>query len=113
MFLTPTKKILNSSSEIQKECFKLLLQNLEHDFIQSEVDKLIENKDYTKEYLDCSIDFNTINVFSIERVFIGTKHEITVIGYLLDNNVKEWKLEISRENHKRLIEQYEQHKKNV
>lgn len=60
---------------------------------------------------DCKvdIDFNILKPFSIERIF---KHEHTIIGYIIDDKVKEWILYISRDQHNKLVEEFKQYQAN-
>ena len=54
-----------------------------------------------------SIDFETMKPFSIERVPGNSgRMEHTSIGYFFDNNVREWCLYISRDQHEKLVEEF-------
>ena len=58
-----------------------------------------------------SIDFNTMKPFSIERIPGNPSvREKTSVGYFLNDNVREWCLYISREQHEDLVKQFNEWK---
>ena len=61
-----------------------------------------------KEIYDCDviINFNVMDVFSIERTIQNDKPS-TIIGYVLpDKTIGEWGLYCSKEQHQRLCEEF-------
>jgi predicted RNase H-like nuclease (RuvC/YqgF family) len=57
-----------------------------------------------------SFNFNAVKAFSVERL-PSDKGVATVIGYIVKDNVKEWHLYCSDEQHERLVKEFEQSRK--
>lgn len=79
-------------------------QSRELERLNKEVFELQQNRD---EYQAASIfiDFEKMNVFSIERSFSAGRW-ITVIGYFHMGEVREWNLQIGKCQHEELIDNY-------
>jgi hypothetical protein len=115
MFKSLIEKVLNSDIETQKNIFSKLQEKLSIQD-QSSNEKIIV-KDYTVDYVDAEIDFNKMDVFSIERAGVNTSNEKTIIGYFFhkedEKQIREWVLYVSREGHKKLIEKFNIHKSKI
>lgn len=69
--------------------------------------KLEEQKIKLEEQYDVEIDFDEINVFSIERINSQNDHDsVTIIGHIMNDMTKEWKLYISLEQHNELVKKF-------
>lgn len=91
-------------------------------------------KDYVKKLEEdvrnspLSLDFDRLNVFSVERNFTSTnggmEYPVTIVGYTRNNTftdakgiahtnreVKEWYFHCSDERHKELVEAFNEYKK--
>ena len=99
---------------------KLKLDEIQN--LQSQVDALkatlkdINEGTYNSTF---AIDFNAIKVFSIERTTTTNNYPKTVIGYLLPEGspekgyfeqVREWGLSCSEEQHEKLVAEFNKHK---
>lgn len=97
------KKIIELEEKIQE------LQTRESNLTLS-IEKLKEEQttEITKsvEHFQFALDFETMNVFSIERVYDGQKIR-TVVGYFLNGESKEWHLQTSAKEHNRLVAEFE------
>jgi hypothetical protein len=86
---------------------------LELSYKKEEVDRLreiLENeKKQTRNEL-VSFDFNAVKVFSVEREW-DSRGTHTTIGYIINNEVKQWALYCSEEQHVRLVKEFEQSRK--
>ena len=76
----------------------------------------IEDEIEKRGATEMEFDFNhpNISVLSVERVRIGTMEECTNIGYYFKDsentdNIKEWHMMCSRENHNRLVKNFQEH----
>lgn len=67
-----------------------------------------QSREMTKaaEAFQFSLDFDTMDVFSIERVMDGHKAK-TIVGHFVKGEVKEWVLYASAKEHNRLIAEFE------
>ena len=55
-----------------------------------------------------AVDFKAMNAFSIERVYIPKRNRVaTLIGYIFNNEIREWVIYCSLENHEVLVVQFE------
>lgn len=65
------------------------------------IDPIIDNT-------TCAVNFDNMNIFSIERIIIDNK-SVTSIGYFdKQNNVNEWLLRISPIQHMNLCKSFQQ-----
>lgn len=74
----------------------------------SDFNKVNDELEQYKEIYDCDviIDFNVMDVFSIERMNENNKPS-TIIGYIRpDKTIGEWGLYCSKEQHQRLCEDF-------
>jgi len=77
---------------------------------QNEIDNLIKDQtDKVRNEL-VSFDFKAVKVFSIEREW-DTRGSRTNIGYVLNDEVHEWHLFCSDEQHERLVKEFEKSRK--
>jgi hypothetical protein len=66
---------------------------------------------------DCGfvIDYKALNVFSIERVIVGSNssyeydREATNIGYIIGDKILEWSFSCSRVTHERLVKEFSEY----
>lgn len=67
-----------------------------------------QSKEMTKaaEAFQFSLDFDKMDIFSIERVMDGHKAK-TIVGHFVKGEVKEWVLYASAKEHNRLIAEFE------
>ena len=56
----------------------------------------------------CSVDFHFMRAFSVERVMYQDV-PTTVVGYFNENEVKQWFLYISEEEHQRLTKSFDEY----
>lgn len=83
--------------------------------IKKEIDEI--KKERYEVIADCSfeIDFKGFNVFSIERMekplekYETFNREVTNLGYLQDNKIKEWIFYCNRETHEKIVKQFKEY----
>jgi len=55
----------------------------------------------------CSFDFKAMNAFSIERQYdFKLQTDVTVIGYVKNENIEEWCIHCSKESHEELVKKF-------
>jgi metal-responsive CopG/Arc/MetJ family transcriptional regulator len=96
-------------------------------FLESEIKDLERELSYKKEEVDrlreilenekkqtrnelVSFDFKAVKAFSVEREW-DSRGTHTTIGYIINNEVKQWALYCSEEQHVRLVKEFEQSRK--
>lgn len=80
---------------------------------QEEVDRLrgiIDNQEKQVRNELVSFDFKAVKVFSVEREW-DTRGSRTNIGYVLNDEVHQWHLFCSDEQHERLVKEFERSRK--
>jgi hypothetical protein len=96
-----------------KSKFLLMVSDLEKDEQQiemlNETIRRMKEKEGGIEKCGVSIEFGTINAFSIERNIVDDT-EKTIIGYISEGRVHEWSLMCSRESHERLVKEFNEYK---
>jgi len=89
------------------------LAAIKNDVITAEHQRTLD-KYNTLGTAPAALDFATMNAFSVERNF-STKVPglpITIVGYLVNNNLKEWYLYLSDEQHNALVIEFNNYVKN-
>lgn len=117
MFSLFKKKVVESPESAFSAREKLLEEQCQR--LTDQLNKLEESCRNSK----CSFNFKAVNAFSIERNW-NDGVESTIIGYTLDeqiihndgriidkSTVKEWYLYCSREQHEKLVQEFNEHKK--
>lgn len=105
----------------ENKCLKEKVERLENRIIQINKDLAdVEKADVASSTF--TIDFNKMDVFSIERHIKGDK-AVTIVGHFLHEPVKvgdvialnkitrEWNLSCSQEHHERLVKEFADFKK--
>jgi hypothetical protein len=119
MKLYTDKQIEEIKSKAASEAISKYSKELQDEY------NAIENAIKAREECPASFDFNgeNINVFSVERMEmpsvagVPNRNERTLIGYTMlgENNtviIKEWSLYCSREDHNKLVAEFNAVKKN-
>ncbi len=105
MFRSKSKK--DEAIKLEEEILKLKAQKTELEkIIQSLKEEQTTAMTTAVENFQFSLDFNSMNAFSIERV-IRNDQPKTVVGYFIGGNVKEWYLETSAKEHNRIVAEFE------
>lgn len=108
----------DQSYKLASENVKLQQKINELEFKVEKYEKRLEGEFAKASF---SIDWNTLNVFSIERNICneGTQNHITIIGYMLAEPIDsdtfkdvvcEWTLYCSHEEHQRLVAEFNLYK---
>jgi seryl-tRNA synthetase len=106
------KELLSEIEDLKKtnealEKKKRLLENELQDTLQQKSDIIAD--------CECSVNFKTLNAFSIERVLkpkdgqYSFVREITNIGYMVNDKIHEWFFACSREAHERLVKEFNEY----
>ena len=112
-------------SKIEASDLKVEVQDLKKEIAQLNDSIRIYQARLVNEYSKASysLDWKTMNAFSIERMWENGTHK-TVVGYLMqepvtvtEDNVttkdviREWTLYCSHEEHERLVQEFNEYKK--
>lgn len=76
----------------------------------AQYEELIENCKSELRKSAHQVDFEEMNAFSIERLIEGSTI-LTVIGYKVNDEIKEWYLRCDDIQHERLAEEFKQYMK--
>ena len=104
MFGLFTKSFLESEIESLK---------LELKWKKEEADRLRQTLEDQKKHARnelVSFDFKAVKVFSIEREW-DARGTHTTIGYIVNDEVKQWVFFCSEEQHERLVKEFEKSRK--
>lgn len=103
-------KLFDNSNYIRHLETRIEEQDKEWNKLVDEKDKLQEAYDNmcSETYNDSvSIDWKSMEAFSIERLMLDGGRPTTVIGWFKpDSSVGEWKLYCSKEQHERLTQEF-------
>jgi len=86
---------------------------LELKWKKEEVDRLRQTLEDQKKHARnelVSFDFKAVKAFSVERE-LGSRGIHTTIGYIVNDEVKQWVFFCSEEQHERLIKEFEKSRK--
>lgn len=106
----------NKSLELQNKIMSEALQKAQDE--AKRMREAYENQlslNYKTAYgSEFAVDFCNMNAFSIERM-CRDGQAVTVIGYFLNNQVREWNLYCNEERHQELVNQFKLYleKKNI
>jgi hypothetical protein len=94
---------------------KMEVQDLKRElgYKQEEVDRLRQTLEDQKKQVRnelVSFDFKAVKVFSIEREW-NARGIHTTIGYIVNDEVKQWVFFCSEEQHERLVKEFQQSRK--
>lgn len=125
LFNTKAKEQL-SEIEDDIKTKTIMLKTIKHD-IESEYKKLEKlraeiadevQKQHVAKYdalgsYTASVDWKAMNAFSIERAYAKTIESVhvTTIGYVVGGNVREWILFTNKENHEKLVNEFNEYVK--
>jgi hypothetical protein len=94
--------------ELEKRCLERELRwaNNDKEVLQHSLDKI------KGTVQDCTmvVDFDRMDAFSVERMIKDGK-ECTVIGYRNEGKIREWLLWCSRDQHERIVTEFNEWKK--
>ena len=96
-------------------------------FLESEIKDLERELQYKKEEVNrlrqivddqkkqvrnelVSFDFNAVKTFSVEREW-DSRGTHTTIGYIINDEVKQWVFHCSEDQHERLVKEFEESRK--
>lgn len=112
-----TKQIILKSLTQELDIANKKLNELKVDALTEEQNQVVKKYQELGKY-GASVDWDAMKAFSIERIYTKSNPNIhcTSIGYMINNNVKEWVLFVDEDNHKKLVaefNEYVQAKNNV
>ena len=105
-------KILKKVGELESEVERLTKIEKEYKLLQEAVEKYNADIQSLNRSQPVAVDFVAMEAFSIERCQNpNTNHgPMTVIGYVVNSEIREWYLHVNEDIHHGLVQQFEEYR---
>lgn len=105
-----TKQIILKSLTIEIDTANKKLNELKAGILTEEQNQVVKKYQELGKY-GASVDWDAMNAFSIERIYSKSIPNVhcTSIGYMVNNNVKEWVLFVDEDNHNKLVAEFNEY----